>query len=109
MKLSFAIRLRFQAKRQKKEANLEKIKERLEHYSPQQLAELYHNKLQNTWTDGTRAYAWYINSTTKFTPTFNYLFGDKKILIYSFAQIFHIMNLFAIALGALRFFKTKKI
>ncbi|MBC1521777.1 hypothetical protein HB912_08965 [Listeria aquatica] len=98
----------FHSKEAKKEANIKVIKERLQNYSAKELLTLYNNKLKNTWTDGSRAYAWYINSTNEFTPTFNYLFGDRKILIYTFAQIFHIMSLLCIAIGALRFFKCKK-
>ncbi|WP_167629817.1 glycosyltransferase family 39 protein [Listeria valentina] len=98
----------FHSKEAKKEANVKVIKDRLKNYSTKELLTLYNNKLKNTWTDGTRAYAWYINSTNDFTPTFNYLFGDRKALIYSFAQVFHIMSLLCIAIGALRFFRSKK-
>ncbi|WP_439443592.1 glycosyltransferase family 39 protein [Listeria aquatica] len=98
----------FHSKEAKKEANIKVIKDRLKNYSPTELLTLYNNKLKNTWADGTRAYERYINTTNDFTPTFNYLFGDRKVLTYTLAQIFHIMTLLCIAIGALRFFKYKK-
>ncbi|WP_239256440.1 glycosyltransferase family 39 protein [Listeria ilorinensis] len=98
----------FPTEEEKKQATEKVIKERLTTYTPEQFLTLYNNKLMNTWTDGTRAYSWYINSTNDFTKSYDYLFGDKQILVNTFAQIFHVMNLLLIALGAFRFFHKKE-
>ncbi|MBK2003157.1 glycosyltransferase family 39 protein [Listeria ivanovii subsp. londoniensis] len=98
----------FKTKEEKQEANIKEIKERIKKHGPKGLLELYNNKMLNTWTDGTRAYTWYTNSALDYSEPYNYFFGDKRMLSEMAAQIFHIINLLLICLGALRFYKKRE-
>ncbi|MBF2348408.1 glycosyltransferase family 39 protein [Listeria marthii] len=98
----------FKTKKEKEEANIEKIKERIDEHGPLGLLKLFDNKVLNTWTDGTRAYTWYINSALDYPAPYDYFFGDKRVVTELPAQMFHIINLFLICLGALRFYKKKE-
>ncbi|MBC2376910.1 hypothetical protein HBP49_01635 [Listeria welshimeri] len=99
---------KFKTKDEKEEANIEKIKERIKEHGPFGLVKLFNNKMLNTWTDGTRAYTWYLNAALDYPAPYDYFFGDKRIVTEWPAQIFHIINLFLICLGALRFYKKKE-
>ncbi|WP_311769760.1 glycosyltransferase family 39 protein [Listeria seeligeri] len=98
----------FDTKEKKQEANKKIIKERLTTYGPAKLLELYNMKMLSTWTDGTRAYSWYVKSAKEYPAAYDYLFGDKKVFADAFSQIFHIINLLLIIIGAFRFFKKQE-
>ncbi|EAG6099331.1 glycosyltransferase family 39 protein [Listeria monocytogenes] len=98
----------FKTKEEKEEANIEKIKERIEEHGPLGLIKLFDNKMLNTWTDGTRAYTWYVNAALDYPAPYDYFFGDKRVVTELPAQMFHIINLFLICLGALRFYKKRE-
>ncbi|WP_077955133.1 glycosyltransferase family 39 protein [Listeria monocytogenes] len=98
----------FDTKEKKQEANKEVIKERITSYGPVGLLELYNMKMLSTWTDGTRAYSWYVKSAKEYPVAYDFLFGDKKVFADAFSQIFHIINLILVILGALRFYKKQE-
>ncbi|EAE6207047.1 membrane protein [Listeria innocua] len=99
----------YKTKEEKQEANIQKIKERIKEHGPIGLLKLYNNKMINTWTDGTRAYTWYTNSALDYPASFDYFFGDKRFFTEFAAQMFHIINLLLICLGALRFYKKREL
>ncbi|AQY51641.1 hypothetical protein PWEIH_16378 [Listeria weihenstephanensis FSL R9-0317] len=103
-----AYTMQFKSKAEKQEANINVIKERLITYGPIRTLKLYNNKELNTWTDGTRAYSWYINSAINYPTTYDYLFGDKRVFAEVASQIFHTVNLLLICLSALRFYRKRE-
>lgn len=94
-----AYTMSFPGKKQKIQANLQEIKNRVERLGLSGLLQLWGDKIHITWGDGTGGLQAQWMFETENSDAFLYLCGEKNDVLRLYAQMYHVMLLLLVLVG----------
>lgn len=105
----YMLAMRQPTQKQKKDVNLQAIKQRIADRGAIGLSITWAVKAARTFGDGSLAYFWQTNTTTDYSVPYNYIFGHQKQLVIFIIQVFHIALLILLAFSVVRSSRKRKI